>query len=76
MLISKKSIRRDELSCMKRKAGYRERNIMENSRWVTTASKGRYVTFTAPNMNYKKSRYETTKSFGATFDRKRCEWVN
>ena len=76
MLISKKSIHKSDLFCMNKKAGFREKDIMKNSRWVTTSGKGRFITFTMPNKNYRKTRYETTKSYSAVFDRKRCEWVN
>ena len=76
MLISKKNIRRDVIYCMNKNAGYREREIMKNSRWVTTSGKGRYITFTMPNKNYGKTRFDTTKSYSAMFDKKRCEWVN
>lgn len=76
MLVSKRDFGPNLKHCLISQAGYRERDIMKRSRWVTTAGNGRYLKFTAPNPDYGKNRFETTKSTSATFDTKSCKWVN
>lgn len=75
MLISKRNISRREMTCMRAQGGYRENDIINNARWVTTSGQGRFVKFIKPNKSYRQSKFESTKNYSATFDRKRCTWV-
>ena len=55
------SVRRD----MVRKAGYREETNMLNARWISTTKDGDLIRFTRSNPNFRKNKYETTKTAGS-----------
>lgn len=72
--IRKNQIPKKTVSSMTSSAGYRERNNMQNARWIAKNKDGSRITFVRQNPNYGK-KGETTKSYKSVYDVKRGRWV-
>lgn len=71
--IKRNKISRKVKAQMQATAGWREKNNMQNARYVASNKQGNLISFTAPNPDYGK-RGVTTKSYKSTFNTKTGKW--
>lgn len=72
--IKKKSIPNSVKRDMWNKAGFREKQDMTDSRWVSRTKDGDLITFVRKNPNYGRG-LDYTKTYHSTYSVKRHRWV-
>lgn len=72
--VSRKKLNRDIRWKMLQESGYRERDIMLQSKFAVRSNKGRTISFYKKHNSYG-NKYDKTKFDIATFDLKNDRWV-
>lgn len=72
--IKKKSISTSLKRDMWNQAGFREKQDMTDSRWVSRTKDGDLIRFTRKNPNYGRG-LDFTKTYSSTYSVKRRRWV-